>query len=79
MDRSSKQLQELEGLRWYLRLAVGARAATSEGALALGGMQHDGLHAAKRGLEANPRGSASGHDKPPSSGQAPSWRDFGVR
>ena len=41
--------------------------------------QHGGLHAYFNRREATPSGAASGHAKPPSSGQAPSWRDFGVR
>ena len=41
--------------------------------------QHGGLHAYFNRREATPSGAASGHAKPPSSGQRPSWRDLGVR
>ena len=38
-----------------------------------------GLHAYFNRRQASPSGAASGHAKPPSSGQRPSWRDLGVR
>ena len=41
-------------------------------------MYHGGLHAYIEGREAIPSGATSGHDKPPSSGQAPSPLDLGV-
>ena len=41
--------------------------------------QHSGLLAYIEGREAIPSGAASGSAKPSGSGQAPSWRDLGVR
>ena len=42
-------------------------------------MHHSGLHVYIEGREAIPSGAASGLQKTSGSGQAPSWRDFGVR
>ena len=41
-------------------------------------MHHSGLHVYIEGREALPSGAASGLQKTSGSGQAPSWRDFGV-
>ena len=42
-------------------------------------MEGGGVLAYFNRREATPSGAASGHAKPPSSGQRPSWRDLGVR
>ena len=76
MDRSSRQLQDLDGLAGLQSLRRSLEFLCMPIEIR---KQHGGLHAYFNRREATPSGAASGHARPPSSGQAPSWRDFGVR